>query len=261
MISRRFPQTRPQALWITVSAGDRPSATHHETRLPFVPAKTAPGEASNYELRYVFGREIDRHVAYRTRLVVGGPGGVSATPDAAEPDDRADAGSPDGGLPKLVDATFQAETGGLALVISWSAAPLPGQDLPPEAWAINPIRWIESNGVCTESAAGPLCISGQPDSEVGQVTDHMARPAKHVPQDRNPCNRGYYFGRSNCKPGCPRDENSQEQGQCPSRDGVLSPIMQAAHSGSPSPCVRSACLDQHSVYSPVAARPPQSAQS
>ena len=244
----------------------------------------APAAAGNYELRYIFGRELDRHVVYRTRLVVGGPDGVSATPDATEAKGRADAGSPDNGLPTPVEATFRADTGGLELVISWSATPLPGQDLPPEAWAmqeaaigpvterflpgaydvlgeagddvfsgrvditadgpnvftiprssvlspggedrpdaqahfcvgpkpcavvdpsglaftlpagwssdepflhetaggvvaerptatflgpngapvllLNPIRWIESNGVCTDSAAGPLCIPGQPD--------------------------------------------------------------------------------------------------
>lgn len=245
---------------------------------------TAPAEAGDYELRYVFGRELDRHVVYRTRLVVGGPDGISATPDAMKKGDRADAGSHDSGRAALVDATFQANTGGLELAISWSATPLAGQDLPPEVWAmqetvtgpvterflpgayevvgeagddvfagrvditaqgpniftiprsgplsaggedlpdkrahfcsgpqsctiadptglvftlpggwssdapflyetasgekadrptatflgpsgnpvllLNPIRWMEGNGVCTQSAAGPLCVSGQPE--------------------------------------------------------------------------------------------------
>lgn len=245
---------------------------------------TAPTEPGEYELRYVFGRELDRHVVLRTRLVVGGPAGVPATPDVAEPGKRADAGVPHDGSPALVEATFQADAGGMALAVMWSAVPVPGQDLPPEAWAmqesivgpvtelflpggyevlgeagddvfagrvditaagpnvftiprstalspggedrpdqhrhicagpqpcriidpigltftlpagwtsdepflyetpggavaerptatfigpdgnpvllLNPIRWVESNGVCTDSAAGPLCIPGQPE--------------------------------------------------------------------------------------------------
>ena len=226
---------------------------------------TMPDEPGMYELRY---KLADREV-------------IAARPIEVLP---ADAVPPDAGLPALVEATFQADTGGLELAISWSATPLPEQDLPPEAWAmqetvigpvterflpgaydvlgeagddvfagrveitargpnvftisrsgllspdgkdrpdeqahvcsgpqpcaivdptglaftlpagwssdapflyetaggvkadrptatflgpsgnpvllLNPIRWIESNGICTESAAGPLCIPGQPE--------------------------------------------------------------------------------------------------
>ena len=227
---------------------------------------TMPDEPGLYELRY---KLADTEVIATRPIEV-----LSA--DAVQPEDQ--------NGPALVAATFQAETGGLDLAIYWSATPLPGQNLPPEAWAmqeavtgpvteqflpgaydvlgeagddvfagrvditaqgpnaftiprsgllspggedrpdeqahicsgpqpcviadptglaftlpagwssdapfryeaaggvtadrptaiflgpngnsvllLNPIRWIESNGVCTESAAGPLCIPGQPD--------------------------------------------------------------------------------------------------
>lgn len=35
-----------------------------------------------------------------------------------------------------VEATFRVDTGGLELGVVWSAIPVPGQDLPPEAWAM-----------------------------------------------------------------------------------------------------------------------------
>lgn len=47
---------------------------------------------------------------------------------AAPPPDR-------GSLQQPVEATFEAATGGLELSIRWSAAPAPGQEIPPEAWA------------------------------------------------------------------------------------------------------------------------------
>ena len=47
---------------------------------------TAPETPGEYELRYIFGRELDRHVVHRVRLVVGGAAGVSATPDAGRHD-------------------------------------------------------------------------------------------------------------------------------------------------------------------------------
>lgn len=228
---------------------------------------TMPDEPGLYELRY---KLADREVIATRPIEV-------LPADVVVPEDQ-------DGL-ALVEATFQADTGGLELAISWSATPLPGQDLPPEAWAmqeavigpvterflpgaydvlgeagddifagrvditargpnvftiprsgllspggedrpdeqahlcpgprpcaiadpsglaftlpagwssdapflyetaggvkadrptvtflgpngnpvllLNPIRWLESNGVCTESAAGPLCIPGLPES-------------------------------------------------------------------------------------------------
>ncbi len=87
---------------------------------------TAPAEAGQYELRYVFGRDIDRHVVIRVPLTVGGngPGTAQAQP------------SPPPAVAGLVEATFTADTGGLELAVSWSATPVPGQDLPPEAWVL-----------------------------------------------------------------------------------------------------------------------------
>jgi Ca-activated chloride channel family protein len=45
----------------------------------------APNEAGEYELRYILGRDIDRRVLTRVPLIVGGPGGVPATPAVASP--------------------------------------------------------------------------------------------------------------------------------------------------------------------------------
>ncbi len=36
----------------------------------------------------------------------------------------------------LVEATFRVDTGAMELGIVWSAIPVPGEDLPPEAWAM-----------------------------------------------------------------------------------------------------------------------------
>jgi len=37
---------------------------------------------------------------------------------------------------QLVEATFRVDTGGMEIAVTWSAVPVPGQDLPPEAWAM-----------------------------------------------------------------------------------------------------------------------------
>jgi hypothetical protein len=96
---------------------------------------TAPTEPGAYLLRYVLGREVDRRAVLTVPLTVGGPVGVPATPTAASPPPGVDAGET-APMAQLVEATFRADTGGLELGVMWSAVPVPGQDLPPEAWAM-----------------------------------------------------------------------------------------------------------------------------
>ena len=59
------------------------------------------------------------------------------------------------------DAPFVAETAGGAVAdaptVTFTG---PGGH---QVLVLNPIRWIESNGTCTDSSAGPLCIFGPPD--------------------------------------------------------------------------------------------------
>ncbi len=81
---------------------------------------TAPAEPGRYELRYVLGRELDRRVIHTVQVTVGG--------DVADSDETP-AGQP-------VEATFSVDDGGLELAVTWSAVPVEGQDLPPEAWAM-----------------------------------------------------------------------------------------------------------------------------
>lgn len=59
------------------------------------------------------------------------------------------------------DLPFLAETAGGAIAAAPSVTFL-GPDGSPML-LLNPLRWIESNGPCTDSPAGPLCIFGPPD--------------------------------------------------------------------------------------------------
>ncbi len=87
---------------------------------------TAPDASGDYELRYVFGRHVDRRVLLRIPLRVGMAGDGAGLAPA-----------------ELVEVVFSADTG-VDVPIVWSAVPVPGQDLPPEAWAMQ------------EALAGPV---------------------------------------------------------------------------------------------------------
>ena len=59
------------------------------------------------------------------------------------------------------DAPFLAETGG-GVVADAPTVTFTGPG-GHQVLVLNPIRWIESNGTCADSAVGPLCIFGAPD--------------------------------------------------------------------------------------------------
>jgi hypothetical protein len=59
------------------------------------------------------------------------------------------------------DAPFVAETAGGAVADAPTATFTgPGGH---QILVLNPLRWLDSNGTCTDSVAGPLCIFGPPD--------------------------------------------------------------------------------------------------
>lgn len=59
------------------------------------------------------------------------------------------------------DAPFLAETAGGAVAAQPTVTFMgPGGH---QVLVLNPLRWIEGNGTCTDSSAGPLCIFGPPD--------------------------------------------------------------------------------------------------
>ncbi len=61
------------------------------------------------------------------------------------------------------DAPFLAETAGGVVADAPTVTFMgPGGH---QVLVLNPIRWIESNGSCTDSPIGPLCIFGPPDGE------------------------------------------------------------------------------------------------
>lgn len=78
---------------------------------------TMPEETGDYLLIYRLNDAEDL-AARKITVVAKG----AAPPPAADP--------------AAVAITIRAETGGLALAISWQALPVAGQDLPPEAWAM-----------------------------------------------------------------------------------------------------------------------------
>lgn len=93
-----------------------------------------PDEPGIYEFLYVFG---DREVIARRPITVvlekveasPAPGQTATSPAAP----GGTALSPE----QQVRVTFQAATAGGGPSVSWSATPVPGQNLPPEAWAMN----------------------------------------------------------------------------------------------------------------------------
>lgn len=97
-----------------------------------------PDEPGGYEFLYVFG---DTEVIARRPITV-----VLEKVDAAPavPPGRAEAASAstsgDGSsltARDLVPITLQADMGTMGFNVVWSATPVPGQNLPPEAWAMN----------------------------------------------------------------------------------------------------------------------------
>lgn len=86
----------------------------------------APTDPGRYDLRYVLGRSADQRVIHRLPLMLGEGGLVPISAPAPAQD-----------LPRPVPVSFTAEgADAVGLAISWSATPEPGQDLPPEAWAL-----------------------------------------------------------------------------------------------------------------------------
>lgn len=87
---------------------------------------TVPDEVGFYELRYKLAD---------TEIIATRP--IEVVPaDTVLPSEQ--------GAVAPVPITLSAEMGGLELAVVWSAVPLPGQDLPPEAWAMQ------------ESVVGPV---------------------------------------------------------------------------------------------------------
>lgn len=99
----------------TIEDGDRPEGAG---------TLTAPAEAGTYELRYILGRDVDRRTVLTVPIEIGGDGPATASGDGTI------------ATGALVPATFSADTGGLELYVTWSAVPVQGQELPPEAWAM-----------------------------------------------------------------------------------------------------------------------------
>lgn len=97
-----------------------------------------PDEPGIYEFLYVFGdREV---IARRPITVVLEKVEAAPAPAPNRVETAASPASQDGSslTPQdLVSITLQADMGTMGFNVVWSATPVPGQDLPPEAWAMN----------------------------------------------------------------------------------------------------------------------------
>ena len=121
---------------------------------------TLPEEPGDYELVYRFN---DAYDLARQPITVQAAG--SAAPAAVEP--------------ALVPIKIRGETGGLALAISWSAVPVAGQGLPPEAWAMPE---SSADPVATEFLAGDYDVTGYAGDQVfaGRISVRPDGPAEFV---------------------------------------------------------------------------------
>jgi hypothetical protein len=81
--------------------------------------------------------------------------------------------------PELVSITLRAETGGTALSVSWSAVPVAGQGLPPEAWALPD---SSSEPVAAEFLTGDYDVRGDAGDQVfaGRISVRAEGPVEFV---------------------------------------------------------------------------------